>query len=704
MPAIDILQDDIPANVAQMLAEHAFSGLQTVSVADLSDPAHVINTDPNTPPIVLLNGDNAGQVAVRNVDDAEWVVQAPAPVREILTTPVDIDTLRREGQFKGDATGPALNAPSSSWAWHLDVERYQEAGDNSRVIQTFRILPTDNSGLQIWMRESIDNAATWGDWKQTFPTSAAIILSPKHPRHASHFGIRETDYNEIFDPMVDNTAAVQAAVDHTTDTGGEVIYPAGKIGIAGSIELHDFCRINGSQRGFGTIFKQMDTAFGGYVFDTPEAGAAHMHLSNFTLDGGWEQDWTFDDTLATGGGIRIRSAGNGVANAAVDRRTDRTRLTDIYGVLENLYVVKSKGIGVDVSGRGEMLLQGLWIDRAARHCMNVASPDNWIKNCSMWASMDTALIVSAGNIDMEGLKLWFAGLRSDYFVEGAGLKLDGSGNKNIIGRGIRTQDTMGPGVIVDGDSPRLEGNIDNPAGGRLIPQLIGYQGAYEGNRCAVRMVSAARSELNFSVGNNDLGAAPEDLPHLIDFTSAGAEYNEVNFHTHEAVLHADPVTTNGGYNNNAPYNRVWKDMELVEGFVDPLLLEDTEASINQPGGPTEIILTDGRKANRNEAGDTWVIHGGDALTVVHDQAGYLDVGNKRVVYGRHASGGVGQEIITFPEEFDNGDIVIQLTYSNPDHAGEIVSRARQNFTFRRAGTMADGDFVDYVVYGDVPTA
>lgn len=420
-----------------------------------------------------------------------------------------------------------------------------------------------------------------------------------------------------------NQAALQAALDWSSASGGVVSIPGGRLDIFGSLVLP----IGGAVRGmaqFSTQLRQrqrptsLSETFTSVFTAPPVDGAAGGNgfnlISDMMIDGGWNirnfegathVNWAHDPARMTQVAIQTDTPANGpVASAS------RPTWSDAQSRFQNLTILNVAGTALDLKGRGEIMVNMVEVGKTGKHGLDISAPDCFIHMLTSYTTGDSSAVIraGAGNLRMTNSKFWFTGMQSAAECVGAGIYLPDQGTTAIEMHAVSTQDTWGPGLDLAGNTGIFfSGDIDEAGGGRTTQQGFGYAGARTLPRSCIRLTGTLRrAEINARVrGGGRNGAA--NRPALVDFRGAGILGCKLNLNGDLTNIATPAIVEASGYTNARRYNTVDFVGRLMHGAMTKAQLEDPTHGVNDAVyGPTEVTMTDGRQARKNASG-TWVI-------------------------------------------------------------------------------------------------
>ncbi|MTH65065.1 collagen-like protein [Paracoccus shanxieyensis] len=437
-----------------------------------------------------------------------------------------------------------------------------------------------------------------------------------------------------------NFNALQAAADWSYAQGGYVALPGGRLdvlgtciirpgfGIGGVGEHHSMVRQRLLRRSltetFSDVFAVEATLRGG--FNTFE---------RMIIDGGWNMrshegattaNWEYDRADMTQRGLNLSTRastetniGNGGAGGVNPGALYPSITSDSQNRIRGVKVQNVAGYCVYALGRGEMMINGLWTDRAGISGVLTAMADSWYKNITCQLSGDSGITIRGGgsNGDWQGIKSWFTGMCRSSEGIGAGFNIPDNGTYNLVMTNIRTQDTWGPGMVITGNQAIQIDNlqVDEAGGGRVQAEGIGgFTGTRTLPRASIRLPgSLRRSRINGTItGGGRNGAA--NYPYMIDMAGSALEFNKI-------VLNCDMTAPDGSnvtqamdvasgstgtgtgarqkaggvlwtnaLTNAKRYNEVWNGGKLVFGKLTLAQLDDTTHAVNDAlYGPDQVM-------------------------------------------------------------------------------------------------------------------
>lgn len=438
---------------------------------------------------------------------------------------------------------------------------------------------------------------------------------PGAARDLRYFGGRAVGHDET---PVDNLAALTAAIEWSSHTGGEIVLPAGLTGIEGTATLLSYATLRGASE-HNTIVRQLSVPHGeaeGWIdtLVTPpasEGGAYGISLSLFQVSGGWNKkgwygakvpNWEFDPARMIAAGIRLDSPFSGPSGPSI--RAAQGNPSDSHHRMHRIRVADVAGDGIVMTGRGEMRIESFDIESCARYGLELASPDNWITNGTIFKTGDSGFHCVSGNQRISDIKTWFCGMRRSAEPVGAGFHIDGPGIRQIVVTNFSTQDTYGPGMILEGRGLLARGLIDHPGGGRVERQGHGWTGKRTVVRSCLDIRNLKNSCVEVTASGGELSVEP---PHLAKISSSGADLNVLKLGIEGDTIRPD-VTRVASQKHNGRYNEVWLGGELAYGRMTEADLANPAQSVNSGrfGAPSEVLLEDGRKAVRRGDG-RWTV-------------------------------------------------------------------------------------------------
>lgn len=421
-----------------------------------------------------------------------------------------------------------------------------------------------------------------------------------------------------------NRTALQAALDWSSATGGVVFIPGGRLDIyGGSLVLPIGAAVRGVSQ-FGTQLRQrqrptsLAESFTS-IFTAPAVvGAAGGNgfnlISDMMIDGGWNirnfegathVNWAHDPARMTQVAIQTDTPANGpVASAS------RPTWSDAQTRLQNLTILNVAGTALDLKGRGEIMVNMVEVGKSGKHGLDISAPDCFIHMLTSYTTGDSSAVIraGAGNLRMTNSKFWFTGMQSAAECVGAGIYLPDQGTTAIEMHAVSTQDTWGPGLDLAGNTGIFfSGDIDEAGGGRTTQQGFGYAGVRTLPRSCIRLSGTLRrAEINARVrGGNRNGAG--NRPALVDFRGSGILGCKLNLNGDLTSIATPLIVEASGYTNARRYNTVDFAGRLLHGAVTKAQLDDPTHGVNDAVyGPTDVMMTTGRRAKKNSVG-AWVI-------------------------------------------------------------------------------------------------
>jgi hypothetical protein len=446
-----------------------------------------------------------------------------------------------------------------------------------------------------------------------------------------YFGARAVGWDD--DPT-DNLAALQRAINWSSEEGGTILLGAGVYGIDGTLQLLSHTTIVGLGGTTGvSCIQQLDmnwpSCLASVTSTSHATGVANVKLVGFMVDGGWDFKNTFN-TGSTWDYLLASKTSYGIylscpLNSGADL-VNRFGSIDANNFLSDLYVTKVAGIGIYMEGRGESRIQHIRVSSCATDGFYLESPDNWMTDCTYNVCGNRGLVVSGGNERIMGIKSWFIGMCKGQEVTGIGVEFpDGAGITNVDGTNITTQDTWGPGMLIEGNTIRVQGRVDCAGGGRLEDSNLGYQGNRTKPRSSIEIGNLKDSRVECAIrgtGPFDLSAAGQHLyPHHVYFSNGGADQNliDITYYKRSSVDWFNPTMINAvaGVANAKRHNIVQtQNGDILYGTRTAGELGDIAHSVNlykQFG--QRVVMNTGQIAisNGGTAADTWVTTAGVTL-------------------------------------------------------------------------------------------
>jgi hypothetical protein len=351
-------------------------------------------------------------------------------------------------------------------------------------------------------------------------------------------------------------------------------------------------------------------------------GVSNIYLDGFCVDGGWDlrnsygsgSTWNYLVASKTQYGIYIDSPINGAGNL------NREGSNDTHNLLTDLWVRNVAGDGMRILGRGEMLMHHHRISNCAVNGMYLDSGDNWLNGSTISTCGSEGLVVSAGEQRISNVKAWYIGMCKGEEVPGVGVEFpDASGIASVGGTNITTQDTWGPGMLIEGVSIYVQGRVDNAGGGRLQQFGSGYQGTRTKDRVAVEIGNLKDSQVEVQIKGNDLGLST--LPHAVRFGSSAASMNRINITTYKHAvnpyLHSTLIEQITGYSNAKRHNVVQsQNGDWLHGTKTAAQLQDIAHDVNVYKRAGMMVLTDAYKplwSAGSTAGSVWLDAAGSTV-------------------------------------------------------------------------------------------
>lgn len=427
-------------------------------------------------------------------------------------------------------------------------------------------------------------------------------------RPLEYFGAVAVNYNAT---PTNNATACLDAIEWCADHGGVVIIGRGDYGVDGPLPLMSYANFEGVG---GVHSRIMQLTAGQDLFTSTESESASIYgcrFANFDVHGGWVTNWTTALSASTGAAFRLRGRSLGPNDPIALAREDKDSLPDPHHVVENVRIRHVLGDGIVMTGRGEMQIRWVKMNRVSRYGIDCASPDNWFEGNTISSTGESSIRLTAGNQSLINEKYWFAGAHEGAEIVGAGLEISGAGVSNVVAATIRTQDTWGPGLVADGDSLIFSGNIDEAGGGRLEQQGGGWTGTRSRARSSIRLTTATRC--NIIAGVNG-GARTATAPLLVDIDGSGVQHNQIDVHTEGATVGSGRVRVSAGNSNAKRHNVVRENGVWLVGRVTEAQLADASHGVNT-GGPTIVPLDPSGQAVR-ATDATWRVLTGATITPV----------------------------------------------------------------------------------------
>jgi hypothetical protein len=452
--------------------------------------------------------------------------------------------------------------------------------------------------------------------------AARVAMDMRYARPIEYFGASAVDYNET---PIDNRQAFLDAFDWSADTGGMILLGAGTYGVDGSLPLRSHVNLTGLDRDH-SIIRQLTVGQDVLTSsDGPGESIARCHISRLRIDGGWQPSWgawLADKTNDTAAGIRLVGRFAGPDDPAALTREDTQFMADPYHVIFECEIKGIQGSGIVTDGRGEMQILNNRIGDCSLYGMILDAPDCWFANNTVRITGDSGVLCRSGNQRFSNEKYWFCGMRRDAEGVCAGLEISGAAVANVVGSNLTTQDTWGPGLVLDGDAPIIDGNIDEAGGGRIDDQSFGYRTYTDGQgvehvrnrtlpRCNIRLAGSVR---NARVRMSARGGALADaLPHLVHLEGSGVEGNEIELNAEGLSIHETPIVTSSAHINSRRHNIVELNGEMLHGALTPTDIADATHPVNANAyKKTMVHLTDGTLAVRD--GANWRVFSGSTVT------------------------------------------------------------------------------------------
>lgn len=435
---------------------------------------------------------------------------------------------------------------------------------------------------------------------------------PGHIRPLEYFGGQAVGFSET---PVDNLAAMNAALDWCAGTGGMVILGAGVYGVDGSVPLQSYSNIRGMGM-FQTKILQLASSPTDVLTSSAGVGEsiAFCDIQDICIDGGWiaPGNWGVDRTTHTAAGIRLIGDSGGPDDPVALARQGLETMADPFHYISRVFVMGVPGSGIVTGGRGETHIRNNYVWRCSLYGIEGNAPDCWLSGNTVNVTGDSGVKLTGGNQRLSDEKYWFCGARTDQEGVGAGLEIVGPGVANITGSTVTTQDTWGPGFVLDGDAPIFQAcGIDEAGGGRLEQQGLGFAGTRTDPRCFIRTggpVSNALVQATVRGGDRN---GPTNRPALVHFDSFGGGGNRIDVMSEGGVF-ADPlIAVSSGYTSSEQVNHVMLNGAGVYGAISPADLASAAHWINTTGVGGSVTLTDGTIALR--FGSEWRVFSGAAV-------------------------------------------------------------------------------------------
>lgn len=420
-----------------------------------------------------------------------------------------------------------------------------------------------------------------------------------------------------------NRTALQAALDWSSSSGGVVSIPGGRLDIFGSLVLPIGAAVRGMAQ-FSTQIRQRQVptslaeSFTNIFTAPPVVGTSGGNgfniISDMMIDGGWNirdyeganhVNWAHDPARMTQVAIQTDTPTGGPVGSA-----SRPAWSDAQSRFQNLTILNVAGTALDLKGRGEIMVNMVELGKCGKHGLDIAAPDCFIHMLTSYTTGDSSAVIrsGAGNLRMTNSKFWFTGMQSAAECVGAGIHLPDQGTTAIEMHAVSTQDTWGPGVDLSGNTGIFfSGDIDEAGGGRTTQQGFGYAGSRSLPRSCIRLSGTLRrAEINARVrGGNRNGAG--NRPALVDFRGSGILGCDLRLNGDLSYISTPLVVEAGGYVNARRYNKIDFAGRLLHGAVTKAQLDDPTHGVNDAiYGPSEVMMTTGRRAKKNSAG-AWVI-------------------------------------------------------------------------------------------------
>lgn len=448
-----------------------------------------------------------------------------------------------------------------------------------------------------------------------------IATDTRGARSLESFGATAVDYDQT---PTDNRAAFLSAIDWCANTGGEVIIGAGLYGVDGDLPLKSYANFRGLGRDHSRVVQIAASATDTFTSSAAaDESIAFCRFMDFAIYGGWTSDsagWNEDKSTGHNFAcLRLIGSSDGPDDPIAFAREGVSFIADPYHVISGMHLGDVAGYGLYTDGRGEFNVFANRIDGCSMNGMHFLAPDCFLGFNSVKRVGNNAVYMTGGNQRVVNEKYWFTGMSRDAERVGAGLQIDGSGVANEQLR-ITTQDTWGPGLVVDGDAPDIIVQIDEAGGGRVEQQGFGWAGARTENRSCIRVAGAMRhGKIRGSVrGGGRVGVGNE--PCLVDFSSSGCYGNRFDFVQEGAELNSTLIQTSTGYDNNKRHNIVTLNEQLLHGAVTPAELADAAHGINVTSLLPEVTVDDGAgvvdKAVRQGDGSWRLLYAGTTTTPV----------------------------------------------------------------------------------------
>lgn len=293
----------------------------------------------------------------------------------------------------------------------------------------------------------------------------------------------------------DNTA-IQALIDTATagGDGGIVQLRAGTYYVTG-LQMKPMVTLRGA--GWRTVVRAA-AGTANAVIGSPASGTLYgAEVSDLTVYGA-RASTTSDGinlTLSTAGQPQLTAVGladavNRVRNCAV-----------LYAGRDGIVL----GVGsIHVTGEGENMAQGCYVLGSGRYGMNLSGFDLNVWNCTVGASTQHGVVITANNIRVYNTKSWFAG--RNYYPAGS-IDTIGSGASSYdgfyIGQNLGGSNAIQLSGCQSQDNGRYGLNLDGVSGVKVSGHYFGGDAV-----AAFRLGNGAAFTLDGTVGQADRGATP----------------------------------------------------------------------------------------------------------------------------------------------------------------------------------------------------
>jgi parallel beta-helix repeat protein len=316
-------------------------------------------------------------------------------------------------------------------------------------------------------------------------------------------------YSALFDGTTDDTTAIQAAMDAAATAGGGIVQLPEGTAIVETIVLGNHVALRGMGK-YATILKLKDNTdapvIENYVsIDDVEANAEFCAVLDLQIDGNKANN---------------TSAAHGISflTSPLFSQATNDDWFDTHQLVQNVMIVRCKGIGFTATGRAEMRLKNVYIEKCDSGGFD-PTYDTYIETCSAGNNGVYGFNFTHGNIMAVGCKAFLSGRElttnaPGFYISGLGLAttLAGCIAQNNNGQGFHLEDASGvilSGCVADSNNYGT-GNADDAYAGVELDTVTncrieytstqGYQnGVLIGNqKHALRLIGDSNSN-NISV-------------------------------------------------------------------------------------------------------------------------------------------------------------------------------------------------------------